>query len=186
MQKNSLDKLFWIDLEMTGLDVEKEVIIEVAVVLADLKFEVLEEYHSVVRQPQTYLDSMDDWNRTHHKESGLLALIAKGKAPEAVEADLLDFISRHYAQEEKPVLAGNSIMQDRLFIRKYWTQLEARLHYRMLDVSAWKIVFQNIHNLKFEKRRGHRALDDIYESIDELKFYIGKIDPGRGLPSGSV
>jgi oligoribonuclease (3'-5' exoribonuclease) len=56
----------------------------------------------------------------------------------------------------------------------------------MLDVSAWKIVFQNIHNLKFEKRRGHRALDDIYESIDELKFYIGKIDPGRGLPSGSV
>lgn len=169
-------KILWIDLEMTGLDIEKEVVIECAVIVTDYKFQVLETYETVVNQPKTYLDRMDDWNRDHHGKSGLTAKVAFGKTPEQVEEDLLNILNRHWPKiekkEDKPILAGNSIGQDRLFLDKYFKKFASKLHYRMLDVSSWKIIFNNKYNLKYDKKNSHRALTDIQESIEELKYYM--------------
>jgi len=157
---------------MTGLDVEKEVIIETAGIITDLQFNELETYHAVVKQPQKYLDAMDDWNQNQHKKSGLVDLIPTGKAPEVVESQLCDFVDKHF-KDEKAILAGNSISQDRLFINKYFKKLAERLHYRLLDVTAFKVVFNGIYNKEFEKEdTDHRALGDIKQSIAELKFYL--------------
>ncbi len=171
-------KLFWIDLEMTGLDVEKEVIIEVGAIVTDLKFKVLDTYHSVVKQPQKFLDNMDEWNTNHHKASGLTAAIPNGKAPERVEEELITLLDIHFT-DERPILAGNSIGQDRLFLDKYFKRFSKQLHYRMLDVTAWKLIFNNVYGLQSTKSGTHRALDDIKESIEELKFYMShiKADP---------
>lgn len=172
-------KLLWLDMEMTGLDVEKEVIIETACIVTrvtpEMKFEPLAQYHAIVCQPQEYLDRMDDWNQKHHSSSGLLAQIPGGKAPALVEEELCDLVRTHFGTE-KAVLAGNSIGQDRLFINRYMKDLSALLHYRMLDVTSFKILFNAMFNLKFKKKEVHRALDDIQESIDELKFYLGFLD----------
>lgn len=170
-----LTKLFWIDLEMTGLDVDKEVIIECAVIITDLNFNILDTFESVVKQPKHYLDAMDEWNQTHHKESGLLAKIPNGNPPEDVEHHLMGMIQKHFSNDERPVLAGNSITQDRLFIEKYWPGFAAMLHYRMLDVSSWKVIFNAKWNKKYPKKNSHRALNDIEESIAELKFYMDHI-----------
>ncbi len=176
MRSKSLKKLFWIDLEMSGLDVEKEVIIEAAAIVTDFEFNILDQYHAVVKQDQKYIDHMDDWNKKHHGESGLIAKIPDGLAPEKVEADLLQMITKNFAKE-RPMLAGNSISQDRLFIDKYFKNLAAKLHYRILDVSSWKIIFNEKYNLKYPKKNTHRALEDIQESISELKFYLEKVKP---------
>lgn len=175
----ALKKLFWIDMEMTGLDVQKEVIIEVAAIITDLDFKPLETYEVVVNQPQTYLDRMDDWNKDHHTKSGLVAKIPRGKPLHEVEEELIRLVNKHWPKiekkEDKVILAGNSIMQDRLFIDKYMPKFASLLHYRILDVSSWKIIFNNKYNLKHEKTNSHRALTDIQESIDELKFYLSKL-----------
>lgn len=169
-------KLFWIDLEMTGLDVQKEVIIECAAIITDFEFNVLEQYSSVVKQPQKYLDAMDDWNRKHHRDSGLLEKIRSGTEPENVEHDLIEMIHRHFPPPVgKPILAGNSIAQDRLFLDKYFTRFSSLLHYRMMDVSSWKIIFNTRYRLKYQKKNAHRALDDILESVHELQFYLGHV-----------
>lgn len=172
----SQTKLFWIDLEMSGLDVNKEVIIECAVIVTDYQFNVLDSYEAVVNQPQNYIDNMDDWNREHHSASGLIAKIPFGKTPDQVEEDLLNLIKKHWPKiekkEDKPILAGNSIAQDRLFIDKYFKKFSSILHYRMLDVSSWKIIFNNKYGVKYEKKNAHRAVDDIQESVEEMKFYL--------------
>ena len=170
-----MEKLLWIDMEMTGLDVEKEVIIEVAAVVTDLQLQELDRYHSVVKQPTEYLATMDDWNQKHHKDSGLLDLIPSGKSPNLVENDLLLILDTHF-QNERVVLAGNSIGQDRLFINKYLPQFASRLHYRMLDVTSYKIMFQNRFKITYEKKNSHRAVDDILESINELNHYLSHIN----------
>lgn len=165
-------KLLWIDMEMTGLDVTKEVPIEIAAIVTDWTFKGLEEYHAIIRQPAKYLDAMDDWNKKHHGESGLLAQIPNGKPPEVVDAEMAALIKKHFG-EERAILAGNSIGQDRLFIDRYLPQMKATLHYRMLDVTSFKIVYNNLYGKKFTKKQAHRAVDDIRESISELKFYLG-------------
>jgi oligoribonuclease len=170
-KSQAVSKLFWIDMEMTGLDWTKERIIEVAAVITDLDFNELESYHAVVKQDQSYIEAMDDWNKRTHGESGLLAKIPHGKDPSLVEMDLMNLVQNHF-QDEKPILAGNSISQDRLFIDEYMKSFSEMLHYRMLDVSSWKIIFNNKLKLKFEKKGTHKALDDIQESIAELKFYL--------------
>lgn len=91
-----------------------------------------------------------------------------------VEQELITLVRQHFG-DEKVILAGNSIGQDRLFINKYMPALASMLHYRMLDVTSWKVVFNNHFNLKFPKKQVHRALDDVQESIDELKFYLGHL-----------
>jgi oligoribonuclease len=170
-----MEKLLWIDLEMTGLEVEKEVIIEAAAIITDMDFKALDTYETIIKQPQHYIDNMDEWNTEHHGSSGLTAKIPHGKEPKVVEDELIEFIAKHFDAKNPPCLAGNSISQDRLFIKKYFKNLESKLHYRMLDVSSWKIIFKEKYNLDFKKSGAHRALDDIQESIEELKFYMKKI-----------
>lgn len=170
-----MNKLMWIDLEMTGLDVEKEVIIEVAVIITNTKLDPLENYQTVVKQPQEYLDNMDEWNTNQHKASGLTDLIPSGKDPHLVEKDLLDLAAKHFA-DEKIIIAGNSIGQDRLFINKYFKDFAQKLHYRMLDVSSFKLVYNNFYRFTYNKKStNHRALEDIEESINELKAYMEHI-----------
>lgn len=163
-------------MEMTGLDPQREVIIEVAAIITDLNFKEYEEYEAVVKQPQKYLDAMDEWNTKHHGESGLTAKVPQGKDPQVVESELLALIDRHFPNKaDRPVLAGNSIHQDRRFIDQQMPRLSTRLHYRMLDVSSWKIVIKGKWGLEFPKAKSHRAVDDIRESVAELKFYCEKI-----------
>jgi oligoribonuclease len=171
-----VNKLLWIDLEMTGLEIEKEVIIEAAAVVTDFEFNELDVYHAIIKQDQKYLDAMDDWNTKHHGASGLTAAVATGKSPNLVEEELISLVKKHFSPEERAVLAGNSIMQDRLFISRYFKKLNERLHYRMVDVTSWKIIFNDKFKLKYNKKNTHRALDDINESISELKFYLSHID----------
>lgn len=174
------EKLLWLDMEMTGLDVNKEVIIEVACIVTDFNFKELETFETVVKQPQKYLDAMDAWNTEHHGKSGLTAKVPSGMEPDTVEFRLNQIIDRHFPDWAKdkryrPMLAGNSIAQDRLFIDKYFLKLSERLHYRVLDVSSWKIIFNNKFDYHYKKQNAHRALDDIRESIGELRYYMEKI-----------
>lgn len=169
-----MTKMLWLDMEMTGLDVEKEVPIEVAAIVCDLQFNELETFHAVIKQPQEFLDRMDAWNKEHHGASGLTAAVASGRDPATVERELMQFVDRHF-QGESAVLCGNSIGQDRLFINKYFPLFARKLHYRMLDVTSWKVIFQSIYKVKFEKKNTHRAIDDIRESIGELRFYMQRV-----------
>ncbi len=164
--------VLWLDMEMTGLDVNKEVPIEICAIVTDWKFKPLSEYHTVINQPKKFLDGMDDWNVKHHGESGLLKLIPKGKTMKVVDEELAGMIGEYFGRD-KAILAGNSIGQDRLFIEKYMPNTEKCLHYRMLDVTSYKVVFNNMYGIKFKKKDAHRAIEDIHESIAELQFYLG-------------
>ena len=180
MSYEKISHLYWLDLEMSGLDVNKEVIIEAACIVTDLNFKELEAFETVVKQPQSYLDGMDAWNTEHHGKSGLTAKVPTGMEPDAVEFRLISMIDRHFPESTtnpklRPILAGNSIAQDRLFIEKHMPRLAARLHYRMLDVSSWKIMFNNKFDRVYKKQNAHRALDDIRESIGELRYYLDQI-----------
>ncbi len=171
-----MDKMLWLDMEMTGLSPDVNVPIEVAAIVTAKDFSPLEKYEAVIFQPASELSKMDSWNTEHHGKSGLTAKIPHGKQIAQVETELCLLIDRHF-QNERPVLCGNSIGQDRLFVRAHFPRLEAKLHYRMLDVSSWKVVFQALYQKKFEKIGEHRALDDIQESINELKFYLSFVKP---------
>ena len=172
-----IQKFLWLDMEMTGLDPEKEVIIEVAAIVTDHQHEELDSYHQVIKQHSDYLEKMDKWNTKQHKKSGLYELVPNGISQDQMERELIDLADKHF-KEEKIILAGNSIYQDRLFIRKHLLKFEERLHYRMLDVSAWKIIFSNV-NIIFKKENKHRALDDIRESIREMKTYLYYLDQSK-------
>jgi oligoribonuclease len=169
-------KLLWIDMEMTGLDPEKEVVIEIASVITSTDLEPLDQYHAVVKQPQNFIDNMDAWNQKHHRESGLVDLIPTGKEPAVVEQEVLAQLDKHFGPKDRIILAGNSIGQDRAFINKYFKKIADRLHYRMLDVTSFKIVFNNFYQISYAKPQAkHRATGDIQESINELKKYLSFI-----------
>lgn len=161
-------------MEMTGLDAETDRILEVATIVTDFAFKELEVYEMVVNQPDSALDNMDEWNQIHHAKSGLLAKVARGRTEAEAEEDLLELVRRHF--DTPAILAGNSVHFDRQFIKIYWPQLESALHYRMLDVSAWKVLMQSKFNHEFKKQEKHRALEDIRESIAELKDYLKYFD----------
>jgi len=168
---------FWIDLEMTGLDDVKDVILEVAAAVTDLDFNVLEEFDRVIRQPQEALDRMDDWCKKTHGASGLTEKVKTvGEPLEKVEGELIALLDRHFPKkEDKVVLAGNSVGNDRRFIDRYMPAFAKRLHYRLIDVSSFKEVFRQKYGVKYDKKNKHRALDDIHESIAELKSYLSHI-----------
>lgn len=166
--------LFWIDMEMSGLNPETDRILEVALVVTNLQMETLETYETAVFQDASVLAGMDEWNTTHHTASGLVEKVKVGKPEKTVEQELLAVFQK-YAPNGKAVLAGNSIGQDRKFIDLWMPQLAQALHYRMLDVSSFKILFESVYQKKFEKAKNHRAIDDILESIGELKYYQGFI-----------
>ena len=172
-----MKRMFWLDLEMTGLDVENCVIIEVAVIVTDLELNPLEEYTRVVQQPQAVLDTMDEWCVKTHGESGLTAEVPTGTPLDQVEAALLALLDRHFGAEERVVLCGNSIHQDRRFVERYMPRLAARLHYRMVDVSSFKEVFRSRYGVQWEKANNHRALQDTRESIRELAEYLRHVQP---------
>lgn len=182
MAYEKVENLFWLDMEMSGLDLNKEVIIEVACIITDMNFRELDSFETVVKQPQIFLDNMDAWNKEHHGKSGLTAKVPTGMEADFVEAKLVDMINKHFPlsktdPKKRPILAGNSIMQDRLFIDKYFKELSSRLHYRMVDVSSFKVLMTNKYNIEYRKQNSHRALDDIRESIGELKFYLEYVKP---------
>ena len=167
--------LLWVDFEMTGLDVDKEVIIEAGVIVTDLNLKEKEQYHAVVKQPQHYLDNMDEWNTKQHSQSGLTEQVPFGKNPEEVEEDILKIVKRHIPEHELAILAGNSVAQDRLFIMKHFRKLAERIHYRVVDVTSWKIMFTYKYNIVHKKRKTHRAFEDIKESIEELRTFMSYI-----------
>ncbi len=171
----------WIDLEMTGLDETKDVILELAAVITDYTLDIKEEYEQVVYQPKEVLDNMNDWCKEHHGKSGLTALVPTGKALAHVEKDVLELINRNFKKDERPVLAGNSIWNDRKFIDKYMPDLSKRLHYRMIDVSSYKEIYREVYGIKFDKKNAHRAVGDIQESIKELKHYLSFVVPPKKL-----
>ena len=167
--------LVWMDLEMTGLDPEKERILEIATIITDSSLNIVEEGPTVVvKQHRDLLDAMDNWNTEHHNGSGLIERMHRDGVSEAeAEKITLDFIKRYTQQGASP-LCGNSIGQDRRFLAKYMPTLEQWLHYRNIDVSTVKELCgrwrPDVLN-GVTKKRMHRALDDIRESIDELRYY---------------
>ena len=170
-KKEEVTKLLWLDMEMTGLDVDKEVPIEVAAIITDWQWNALATYHTVIKQPAKFLEAMDDWNQKHHKESGLLDLIPKGTAPEIVDRELSVWIGEHFGFE-RAILAGNSINQDRLFIRKYLPLTEAALHYRMLDVTSWKVVFNGLLQKKPCCGLRHLLLWLCFSSFKNMRCWV--------------
>lgn len=166
--------LVWIDLEMSGLDPDACRILEIATIVTDDALEILEEGPDiVVNQPDEVLDAMDEWCTTHHGASGLTAAV-KASSIDLAQAEIqtLAFLENHTKAGTSP-LCGNSVWQDRRFIARYMPALDKFLHYRLIDVSTLKEVARRWHpTVKAPpKSESHRALDDIRESIAELRFY---------------
>ncbi len=187
------DILVWLDMEMTGLDPAKERIIEIATILTDGNLtEIAVGPDLVIHQDDVVLAAMDDWNRTHHKSSGLTERVKTSSISDAeAEAQTLVFLATHCGAKDRPVLAGNSIHQDRRFIRRYMPKLDTRLHYRMVDVSSIKELarrwFPQVIAKQPQKQETHRALDDIRESIDELRYYRTHVfaQPPQAVAAGT-
>jgi len=169
------DNLIWIDLEMTGLNTDKDLIIEIATIVTDSQLNMIAEGPVLaIRQASDVLNAMDDWNRRQHAASGLIERVQTSTITEAqAEAITIEFLSQHVPPGKSP-MCGNSICQDRRFLFRCMPKLEQFFHYRHIDVSTLKELAlrwapQLSGGIKKEMR--HRALDDIRESIDELKFY---------------
>jgi oligoribonuclease len=168
-------KFLWVDLEMTGLDPTRDLILEVAAEVTDLDFKTLASYEARVKHDKKKVAELlqaNIWYReVPENRDDFLNNLESGKTSELVESELIDFVTKHFGNEPA-ILAGNSIHNDRNFIKSYWPSLDLKLHYRMLDVSAWKIVMESKYGLKFEKKGAHRAFDDIQASIAELQYYL--------------
>ena len=169
----SLNKFIWIDLEMTGLCVERDVVIEISAVVTDLNFQIIEKGPSIaIAQSCDFVDLMDDWNLTQHTKSGLIDEVLRSKTfLQEAEQKTLDFLQPIVEKGASP-MCGNSICTDRRFLFKHMPLLESYFHYRNLDVSSIKI-FANINGVEFKKPSdgGHRAQEDILRSIEEIKYY---------------
>lgn len=168
--------LVWIDLEMTGLDAGHDTILEIATIITDNQLNVLEQGPSlVIHQKEEALSLMDAWNQKHHGRSGLIDAV-KGSSLSMQEAEdtVLDFI-KLYCKKNTAPLCGNSVWQDRIFLKKYMPRIEEYLHYRIIDTSSIKEVVKRWYpespHANFVKAENHRALEDIIQSIEELKHY---------------
>lgn len=169
-------KLLWIDLEMTGLDPEKDRILEVAAIATSWDLMPIKTYEGIVKVNNRIIKKRmvgEFWEKNAESYKSLVEQNKSGKPIKTIEQELLSFLDQNFGEEV--YLAGNSIHQDRKFIDREMPELAKRLHYRMLDVSAWKIYFENALGKKFTKPENHRALSDIEGSIDELKYYLGAI-----------
>ena len=169
------DNLIWIDLEMTGLDPDRNRIIEIATIVTDKELTVLAEGPVfAIHQTDDVLGAMDDWNTRQHTNSGLMERVRASEVSEAEAEQLtLTFLRQHVDQGASPI-CGNSICQDRRFLIRHMPELAAYFHYRNLDVSTLKILAKlwlpEVGN-RFEKKSVHLALADIHDSIRELRFY---------------
>ena len=175
MSQRSAEHLVWMDMEMTGLDPDRDTILEIATLITSNALDLVAEGPVlVIGQPQSVLDGMDQWNREHHGASGLTARVLQSSTSIAdAEAQTLAFVKIYCPGRTSP-LCGNSIWQDRRFLARYMPQLEGYLHYRNIDVSTVKELVRRWYPQGAtppEKKHAHLALDDIRESIEELRFY---------------
>jgi oligoribonuclease len=176
IDKNAIPtKLLWVDLEMTGLDASKDVLLEVAAEITDFTFTTLASYEARIKQDrETVVKRMQRntwWQEFPENRDDFVNKLAEGKPLKQVEDELLALVAEWFGSEPA-ILAGNSIHNDRNFIKSWWPALDLKLHYRMLDVSSFKIVLQGKYAEVFEKNSSHRAFDDIQASIAELQHYL--------------
>jgi oligoribonuclease len=172
------DRLVWIDCEMTGLDLQIDEIVEVAVVITDYDLVPVDPGFSIVIKPdQAAWDHMGEFVREMHRSSGLLEEIPHGKSLAEAEYEVLEYILKFVPGAQSAPLAGNTIGTDRMFLAKYMPRVDSHLHYRSVDVSSIKELarhwFPRIYFSAPPKNGGHRALADILESIRELEYYRG-------------
>ncbi|XP_012669755.1 small fragment nuclease [Clupea harengus] len=173
---DSRQRIVWVDLEMTGLDIEKDEIIEMACIITDSELNILAEGPNlIINQPDELLDGMSEWCQTHHGSSGLTQAVRDSKISlQDAEKEFLSFIKKYTPPHQCP-LAGNSVHADKKFLDKYMPQFMSQLHYRIIDVSTVKELCRRWYPAEYKKapskKGSHRALDDIRESISELKFY---------------
>jgi oligoribonuclease len=170
------DRLVWIDCEMTGLDIGADALIEVAALVTDFELNVLGEgVDVVIKPPEEALDQMDDFVRNMHTVSGLLTELDNGVTMQEAEEQVLGYIQKHCADGSRPPLAGNTVATDRLFLVRDMPTLERFLHYRIVDVSSIKELSRRWYPRAYfnspAKSGNHRALADIQESIEELRYY---------------
>lgn len=174
-----INRLIWIDLEMTGLKPQSDVIIEIATIVTDADLRMLGEGPVLaIHQPDSILNNMDEWNTRQHGQSGLVQRVRDSKVTVAeAEAQTIKFLQRHLQKGDSP-MCGNSICQDRRFLANYMPDLEAFFHYRNLDVSTLKELARRWKPSALEgmkKKASHLAMDDIKDSIEELRYYRGKL-----------
>lgn len=166
--------LVWIDLEMTGLDPDRCAILEIASLVTDSELRVLAEGPNLaIRQPKAVMDVMEEWSRTHHRQSGLLErAMTSAHDTRAAEQETLKFLREHSKPDSSP-LCGNSVWQDRRFLIRHMPELEGFLHYRNIDVSTIKELVRRWYPAlpDFRKTKSHLALSDIHESLKELAYY---------------
>ncbi|CUR56451.1 Oligoribonuclease [metagenome] len=170
------DRLVWIDCEMTGLDLGADALIEVAALVTDFELNVLGEgIDVIIKPPQESLDQMVEFVRTMHETSGLLEELAAGTTLADAEEQVLAYIKEHCPDGTRPPLAGNTVATDRSFLARDMPALESFLHYRIVDVSSIKELSRRWYPRAYfaapTKRGNHRALADIQESIEELRYY---------------
>lgn len=168
-------KLLWVDLEMTGLDPEYDVILEIAAEITDFDFKTLASYEAIIKQPRdVVVERMQKntwWAEFPANRDQFIANLDKGKPSDQVESELIALLNEQFG-DERAILAGNSIHNDRNFIKQWWPAFDLKLHYRMLDVSSLKVLMQGKYGEQFEKKEVHRAFDDIQASIAELQHYL--------------
>jgi len=175
-----IKRILWIDLEMTGLSPTEDLILEVGAIATDWNFTEIATYHGVVKNKLSIINQRMNmnssfWDNNPNSKTDLIKQNQTGKPSSKVQTELLEFVKKNFKSNVPVLLAGNSIHVDRRFIIAKWPKLDAKLHYRMLDVSAWKVVFDGKYKKKFAKPDAHRALDDIRGSIAELQYYLSKI-----------
>jgi len=175
LKKVKPTKLLWVDLEMTGLEPSEDVILEVAAEVTDFNFKTLASYEArVTHKREVVLDRMQKnnfWKEFPDNRDDFLKKLDQGKSLHEVEKELVALVEAEFGREPA-VLAGNSIHNDRNFIKHWWPALDIKLHYRMLDVSSLKVLMQGKYGEDFEKKDVHRAFDDIQASIAELQYYL--------------
>lgn len=184
------DPLVWIDCEMTGLDPEKDALVEVAVIVTDAELNPVDDgIDIVIKPPAAALKNMNDFVREMHTSSGLLDDLEQGTSLEQAEQEVLEYLQDRVPDAGKALLAGNSIGTDKTFLAKYMPEVLAHLHYRLIDVSSVKELARRWYPRTFfhapEKCGGHRALADIRESILELRYYRKVLWPQDEGPTTS-
>jgi oligoribonuclease len=183
---NSSDRLVWIDCEMTGLDLNTDELVEIAVVVTDFDLNILDPGLDIVIKPDaSALENMGDFVRNMHTSSGLIEEIPNGVSVAEAEYQVIEYLLRFIPEDQRAPLAGNSIGTDRAFLSRYMPRLDKQLHYRNVDVSSIKELahrwFPRAYFNAPAKDGGHRALADILESIRELAYYRKSVfvaDPG--------
>lgn len=189
-QENTQQRLVWIDLEMTGLSVDNDEIVEIAAIVTDAELNELDAGISLVIKPsQEALNNMDDFVTGMHNDSGLMTELDTGITLEAAQTQVLDYIKSHVPEPNKGHLAGSSVYVDRGFLAKYMPDIDQYLHYRLIDVSSIKELARRWYPKAYfnspEKTGNHRALADTRESIAELRYYREAIMVAAPGPDGT-